>query len=165
MNIGIVGHAADKFTPLKEQLARELIRSILSLPDAVLVSGRCHLGGVDVWAEEEADKLGLKKMIFPAKTHRRATGYKPRNLLIANFSDVVHVIVVKEYPEGYNGMRFKYCYHCGTDTHVKSGGCWTGLQAKKMGKPWVTYAIGDRGASDMGASQDEQAKERADASE
>jgi hypothetical protein len=31
-------------------------------------------------------------------------------------------------------MVFKKCYHCNTVDHVKSGGCWTGHQAKKIGK-------------------------------
>ena len=46
-------------------------------------------------------------------------------------------ITVKELPINYRGMRFPQgCYHCKTppESHVKSGGCWTALQARKMGK-------------------------------
>lgn len=70
-------------------------------------------------------------IIYPPKTRDWLTGYKPRNLLIANKSDIVHCIVVKEYPSGYSGMRFDCCYHCGTNDHVKSGGCWTALKCKQ----------------------------------
>lgn len=128
MNVGIVGHEAAKFTDDGERQAREVIRMLLAPPNAVLVSGHCHLGGIDIWAEEEADALGRKKLIFPPKSLDWANGYKPRNLLIAQNSDVVHCIVVKTLPADYKGMRFKLCYHCKTDAHVKSGGCWTALR-------------------------------------
>lgn len=50
-------------------------------------------------------------------------------------SGVVVCIVVTQFPEGYKGMRFPYCYHCKTNSHIKSGGCWTVKYAKeKLGK-------------------------------
>jgi hypothetical protein len=75
-------------------------------------------------------------------------GFRWRNLLIARDSDVVHVIVVKDYPPGYveanRGKPGKvflrdgkpYCYHCGDrrPVHVKSGACWTAIEALKLGK-------------------------------
>lgn len=128
MKIGIVGHEAKKFTAETEAIARDIIRSLLS-PEDVLVSGGCHLGGIDIWAEEEADKLGIQKEIYlPAKLAWEG-GFKQRNLKIAAVSDEVHCIVVKDYPPNYVGMRFKYCYHCDTDEHIKSGGCWTAKKA------------------------------------
>ena len=132
MKVGIVGHAANKFTPETEKKAKEIIRTLL-YPGDVLVSGGCHLGGVDIYAEEIAKDLGCydKDYIFLPRIHRWEGGYKQRNLKIAHTSDIVHVIVVKEYPPGYTGMRFGYCYHCHTTDHVKSGGCWTGKKAKK----------------------------------
>lgn len=138
--VGIVGSEAIKFTPETEQKAREIIRSILMKPGVTAVSsGHCHLGGIDIWAEEEAKKLGIYadgKFIFPPKDHTWSGGYKTRNLQIVNASDEVHCITIREYPPDYNGMRFSRCYHCGTDTepHVKSGGCWTARQAQKKGK-------------------------------
>lgn len=131
MNIGIVGHAADKFTPRTEKLARAVIRELLSPPRSVLVSGGCHLGGVDIWAEEVARELGREVIIFKPRSRNWSTGYKPRNLLIARTSDIVHVIVVREYPVRYRGLRFSSCYHCHVTTHVKSGGCWTARRAKR----------------------------------
>lgn len=138
MRIGIVGHEARKFTPETEARAREIIRYILSpygeygvdLGD-ILVSGGCHLGGIDIWAEEEADKFGMKKEIHYPASRRWEGGYKERNLKIARTSDVVHCIVIAEYPDDYRGMKFDYCYHCHTSDHIKSGGCWTAKRARE----------------------------------
>ena len=57
MKVGIVGHEAAKFTPETEHAARQIIRTLLATPDAIVVSGACHLGGIDVWAEEIADAM------------------------------------------------------------------------------------------------------------
>jgi hypothetical protein len=130
MRVGIVGHEAKKFTIETEEKAREIIRSLLS-PNDILVSGGCHLGGIDIWAEEEADKLGLEKEIHLPAIRKWEGGFKQRNLMIANTSDIVHCIVVKEYPEDYVGRIFNYCYHCKTSDHIKSGGCWTAKRAKE----------------------------------
>lgn len=132
MKVGIVGHEAAKFTPETEQRAREIIRSLICPLDTV-VSGHCHLGGIDIWAEEEADVIGAEKLIFPPKTLSWEGGYKPRNILIAQNSDIVHCIVVRELPPSYKGMRFDHCYHCNTSDHVKSGGCWTAKRCKSGG--------------------------------
>ena len=123
-----------KFTAETERKAREIIRHIIgSAPDitTTICSGHCHLGGIDIWAEEEANLQGLNTLIFPPKTLSWEKGYKPRNLQIAHASDIIHCIVVKMLPPGYKGMRFTSCYHCHTDTHVKSGGCWTAKRAKQ----------------------------------
>jgi len=141
MNIGIVGHEAAKFTAATETDARRIIRELLAPAGAVCVSGACPLGGVDVWAEEEAKALGRETLIFPPKTNRWADGFKPRNLQIAEASDVVHVIVVATLPESYTGRRFVLCYHCGTRDHVKSGGCWTAKQAQRLGKEGVWHIL------------------------
>ena len=133
--IGIVGAEAAKFTKRGEERARQIIRDILSNGEAArtLVSGRCHLGGVDIWAEEIAQELGCfdPKYIFPPATHSWETGYKPRNLQIAFESHIVHCITVDRLPEGFSGMRFSRCYHCNRTDHVKSGGCWTMKKAMR----------------------------------
>lgn len=143
MNVGIVGHEALKFTQETEAQARAIIRGILDHEgtDDVLVSGGCHLGGIDIWAEEEADRLGLRKIIHKPKSRSWSTGFKSRNILIAKDSDVVHVIVVKSLPASYRGMKFKLCYHCGSTDHIKSGGCWTAKYAERLGKPARWYEI------------------------
>lgn len=134
MNKGIVGHEAAKFTSTTELWAREIIRKILKHPRSVCVSGECPLGGIDIWAKEEAEAMGRDYIGHPPAENNWEYGYKPRNLRIARDSDVVHVIVVRKYPRSYQGMRFDYCYHCDTNDHIKSGGCWTARQALKMGK-------------------------------
>lgn len=143
MKIGIVGHEAKKFTPHTEAMAKELIKELLEPEGSVLISGHCHLGGIDIWAEEVAQSLEHydPALIFPPKSQSWSSGYKPRNILIAENADVVHNIVIARYPPNYDGMRFEddttglpYCYHCKTDTHVKSGGCWTARYAQDLGK-------------------------------
>ena len=135
MTIGIVGHEAAKFTPTTEAIARSIIRQILAqYPTADVVSGACHLGGIDVWAIEEAKADGRRTTEFPPKVRSWDAGFKPRNIRIAETSDVVHCIVVRQLPESYRGMRFPLCYHCHSADHVKSGGCWTARYAMKLGK-------------------------------
>lgn len=159
MNIGIVGSEGKKFTPTTENAARDLIRSLLrtqvpsEIPAAtrnVLVSGGCHLGGIDIWAVEEAKKMGFDG-VDGIKEHLPQTrtwngGYKERNELIAWDSQEVHCITLKELPPNYIAQGFKhYCYHCETNTHVKSGGCWTVKFARRIGKigyVWVICADG-----------------------
>jgi hypothetical protein len=130
--LGIVGHAADKFTPLTEYYAKKAIRDYLleHKPERV-ISGGCHLGGVDKWAINLANVIGIPFTEYlPKNRNWWPTGYKPRNLLIANNSDKVLVIVAKEYHSNYSGMRFDGCYHCGdrNPPHVKSGGCLDGME-------------------------------------
>jgi len=129
MNLGIVGSEAAKFTPATELKAREVIRAWIKKYDEV-VSGGCHLGGIDIWAKEEAGKLGIPFTEYLPKT-RSWEHYKERNIKIAERSHVVICITVKELPPGYKKRGFESpCYHCNTDTHIKSGGCWTVKYAK-----------------------------------
>lgn len=130
MKIGIVGSEAAKFTAKGEADAKALIRDLLVLEDEV-ISGGCHLGGIDQWAAEIGRELGLKVTEYLPENHTWTDGYRERNLLIAGNSDVVHCITVDKLPEGYIGMRFTRCYHCNTNEHVKSGGCWTMHRAKR----------------------------------
>ena len=157
MNIGIVGSEAAKFTEETQRLAEAEIQDIIcnaaglvlgetyrpKTEAITVVSGHCHLGGVDIFAEEVAAFVGANKAIFPPKNQRwEPDGYKARNIQIATYSDIVYVITVKELPATYKGMRFKGCYHCekrlqfsptdhlrlhnatGWDMpHVKSGAC------------------------------------------
>lgn len=151
MNIGIVGHEAAKFTNTTRATAREVIRRLIDFHGVTVVSGHCHLGGIDIWAEEEADQLGKETLIFPPKELNWANGFKARNIQIAKASDIVHVILVRELPPDYRGMRFKKCYHCDGDKtmldHVKSGGCWTGRYAKNtLHKPVRFHVIDPSGS-------------------
>lgn len=141
---GIVGSEAAKFTPETEAEAKRIIRMILTRPNATgYSSGHCHLGGIDIWTEEIGKELGLEGFVYPAQTRVWGTvgGYKNRNIKIVGASDEVHCITVRTLPAGYTGMKFAYCYHCHTNTHVKSGGCWTMKYAIKAGKPGILHVI------------------------
>jgi hypothetical protein len=131
--IGIVGHGADKFTPIGARNAARIIRVLVGRA-GVVVSGNSPLGGVDVWAEIEAKRQFVPTDIKDPDIHQwnppGGYGYKARNLDIAG-SDEVHCIVVDSYPPSYRGRRFPLCYHCGTADHVKSGGCWTMKKAAR----------------------------------
>ena len=129
MRLGIVGHGADKFTPATEALAKEEIRAAIREHSAtVVVSGHSPLGGIDIWAEQIGDEMGLLLDIKRPKAFSWGApgGYKDRNLEIAHDSDLVVCIVVADWPEGFKGVRY-VDYHCKgrNPPHVKSGGCWT----------------------------------------
>lgn len=130
MRIGIVGSEGKKFTSHGEEQARAIIRQLLAPREAIMVSGGCHLGGIDIWAEEEADALGRPKEVYLPKHRSWYDGYRERNLLIASRSDIVHCIAVDRLPSDFQGMTHPNCYHCDRDDHVKSGGCWTMKKAK-----------------------------------
>jgi len=135
MRVGIVGHGQDKFSLHAEYSARMIIVGLVRYAD-VVISGHSPVGGIDIWAEEEAELQGVPTAIKTPEIHQwnpNGYGYKARNLDIARESDVVHVLVVDSYPPEYEGRRFPLCYHCQTTEHIKSGGCWTGHQAIKAG--------------------------------
>jgi hypothetical protein len=133
--LGIVGHAADKFTLRTESLARDAITdAIVRHNPRLIVSGGCHLGGVDIWAEEIARACGVPLHVYLPADRTWIGGYRERNLQIAE-SDLVLCVVVQDYPLGYSLPRYGggLCYHCGTRNprHVKSGGCWTAWKCKR----------------------------------
>ena len=138
MKVGIVGSEAAKFTPRTKILACVEIRVLFEKhhPD-VVISGHSPLGGIDIWAVKLAERCGIETLEFPPAARSWAAGYRSRNLQIAEASDLVVCITVKQLPETYHGMVFpRGCYHCGTppEHHVKSGGCWTMKQAAALGK-------------------------------
>lgn len=142
MNIGIVGHEEAKFTESGQFQAMIHIAKILKYTydeSTTLISGGCHLGGIDIWAEEFADRAGISKKIFKPQRLTWASkdgqiGFEERNLQIARASDVLYCIAVERLASSYSGMKFTHCYHCKTDYHIKGGGCWTMKQAKILGK-------------------------------
>ena len=155
MKIGIVGSEQAKFTPETEARARELISYLLSNPAVSgVVSGGCHLGGVDIFAEEATEAFNMfadaRPISLTVHLPRRLSWpeYKRRNLAIVRDSDEVHCITVERLPVHYTGMRFPLCYHCaraGAEfadrPHVKSGGCWTMHQARKLGKKGFLHIV------------------------
>lgn len=140
IKIGIVGSEAAKFTGVTERAARRTIRRLIKNAD-VVISGGCHLGGIDEWAIDEAKKMKKGFIEFLPNKLTWGGGYKERNLLIAKNSDEVYCITLKEYSPHYTGMRFTHCYHCNSKDHVKSGGCWTVKEAAKLGKKTEVIAV------------------------
>lgn len=134
LKIGIVGHEETKFTPSGKAMACEAITLLLSNPNTMLVSGGCHLGGVDIWAETIANVLGKEKHIFLPVSRQWSPGYKERNIQIAKDCDHLICIAVARLADSYQGMEFDLCYHCKKTDHVKGGGCWTMKYAKSLGK-------------------------------
>lgn len=152
--IGIVGHGSNKFDQRTRRIAENLIISLIEdslskFDEVIIISGHSPVGGIDIWAEEQAEQYGLKTEIKTPKQNiwDAEYGYKQRNLDIANCSDEVHIILVAKYPDNYKGQRFEECYHCAKHKenkiakHVKSGGCWTGWEAVKAGKQVFFHVI------------------------
>lgn len=141
--VAIVGHEGAKFTEGSEAKARRIIRKLLTEPTkaTLMVSGHCPLGGVDIWAEEEADYMGIPMLIHAPEQNNWPNGFRPRNIKIARTCTEIHVIVVAELPPTFGGRRFPFCYHCNSDDHVKSGGCWTAHFARGIGIPAYWHII------------------------
>lgn len=148
MILAIVGSEKAKFTTLGEIRAKEFIARIISDPICTGVSsGHCHLGGIDIWAEEIAKKFKRELFVYAPASRNWSNGYKQRNIDIANKSDKVWCISVDTLPEGFSGMKFSCCYHCERNAqipypnHVKSGGCWTMYYAIGLGKQGSLYVV------------------------
>ena len=121
--IGIVGPEESKWTPEQIPKVKQWIKNMFHALgfDNVLVSGHCPKGGVDIWSEEIADELGIKKEIYPAEVNqwndkviidaksydehiitgafhviarsKRLKGYRSRNIQIAEACDILYCIV------------------------------------------------------------------------
>jgi len=129
MKIAIVGADGKKWGSLGKVsksnfliiVAKQLIEKILKdNPGCTLVSGACPTGGVDIWAEEVADKLGVPKEIYPPRINKWE-GYKERDIKIAKACDKLACI------EPYRRNH--------------SGGMWTMNYASKLGKPVKLFVI------------------------
>ncbi len=128
MKLAIVG--SSRLTSSEEKNARESCEILLKQMvrnfgrnELILVSGGAS--GVDTIAETTAYGLGLKCDIH-RPTSENWDGYKARNLKIAQECDVIYCFPTK--------VRLTPCYHCGTQDHERSGGCWTVKHAKTLKK-------------------------------
>jgi len=92
--------------------------------EPILVSGGAK--GVDSIAEDVAKELKIKTIIHKPLTHYFETGYKPRNIKIAQDCDVLYC-----FP---TALKTTPCYHCKVLDHEVSGGCWTLRYAKSLGR-------------------------------
>jgi len=163
MKLGVVGPQEDKWTEeTKDKAIIEINRIFYDNADTVydkygclefnfdnitLVSGGCPKGGIDIWAEEVADQLKIKKNIIKPEinqwddswdvcgcgdaTHdKKLMGYKSRNIKIAEECNILYCIV--PYVDGS-----KCNHHKGEQDeidHPNNGGCWTRQYARKIGK-------------------------------
>ena len=142
MKLGIVGHAQEKFHSPTEAAARAaIVHAIDIYQPELIISGHSPMGGVDFYAEEIAEEMGIPTRIFAPKVFKwdAPGGFRERNWKIANESDLVLCIVVKDFPPFFEGKRFEKCYHClsawrqgrhKNPVHLKSGGCWTAWRCK-----------------------------------
>jgi hypothetical protein len=142
MILGIVGSEAAKFTAETENLCCRMMEDLIKERQPTgITSGACHLGGVDIWAADLASIFGLDLIEHPPE-RLNWDGYRARNIKIAETADEVVCFTVKDLPAGFlAGGWERYCYHCGTDSHIKSGGCWTTKYARKIGKPGRTIVV------------------------
>ena len=118
-----------------------------------LVSGGCPRGGVDVWAENIAKKLGI-----PCEIHRPEVnqwenkkeykdgkivikkGYKARNIEIAKACDILFDIEPEILCPKCKGKGCSFCKGKGKVLNW-SGGTWTLNYAKKLGKKGYQIVI------------------------
>lgn len=148
MIIGIVGADDRKFSDTQEAWARRRILEVIKRDKPThVVSGRCPKGGVDIWAIEEAKRVGLITAEFPAEKNVWEW-YKKRNIQIAEACDKVVCIAVRRAPfmKSLPARTYK-CVHCLKSgmpytQHVQSGGCWTMHYARRLGKAWQLILIG-----------------------
>lgn len=139
--LGFVGSEEKHWTSKQKAKACKFIRGLLllyiqrhrfgiELAPPIVCSGRCKEGGLDIWAEEIADELGLEKKIYPAKG-KGWKFYRKRNLKIIKSSSRIFDIepeVLETYPKAeYDTTSRKWFRH--------SGGTWTVNEARKRGKP------------------------------
>ncbi len=145
MKRGIVGNEAARFTDATQEMARKYIEdAIVAHGATTVVSGHCHLGGVDIWAEDAARELGLELITHaPTRlTWQGKGGFRDRNLRIAEDSDHVLCVTVDRHSDLRPGVFLRGCPHCdkpsrgGVPPHVPSGGCWTAWAAA-----WRSWAI------------------------
>ncbi len=146
MILGIVGSEGSKFTAATEETARVIIRELIDKNRPHLdrvISGACHLGGIDTWAIEEAAKRHVPTTEYPPRERNWSRGYRLRNIQIAQEATDVICITLRVLPPDWTGMRWERCYHCfaGANDHVKSGGCWTVHFAERLGKTGSVIVI------------------------
>jgi hypothetical protein len=100
MNIGIVG--SRKFKKLYK--VRKFVQSLLPSDACTIVSG--HGIGVDRVAEDEAIRLGINTLIFPAEWEKygKRAGVL-RNTLIVEHSDVLIAFWDGKSPGTYDSIK------------------------------------------------------------
>ena len=112
----------------------EILGSNLS---ATIISGGAL--GVDTLVEQQCKLFNRECKVYRPENAEwgdldTTLGYKARNMQIAEECDKLYCITVP--------MRKHRCYHCDSDTHEKTGGCWTAKQVGLRCKVWERIIIG-----------------------
>jgi hypothetical protein len=162
IKVAIVGPSQEKWTVEQAKKANAVIYDTLLIyklkdPNTVLVSGHCPKGGIDIWAELQANKIGVYNpdYIFKPEVNQwndgiepdekldgtilghTLMGYKSRNIKIAKTCDILYCVVPNKkfhHIEADVDLITDYCNYCDEDGHPTNGGCWTMKYAKKLGK-------------------------------
>jgi len=129
MKISIVGssHLSEGESITARQFASAVLNNYIrdfGKDNLIFISGGAK--GVDTEAEDVANQLGIKCEIHKPLVNDWEKGYKPRNLKIAQNCDVIYCFPTK--------IKTTPCYHCDTNDHEVTGGCWTLKQAKLLKK-------------------------------
>ena len=128
--IGIVG--SSRITPDFLERAELTVRGILyryNKSNTTIVSGgnkgRRGTDGIDDIAVRIAEKMGYPTIVYKPK-NTFWSGYKERNLQIANASDKVYSIAMPMLNPADE------CYHCAIpNNHAKTAGCWTAKHCRE----------------------------------
>ena len=121
MKIGIVGSSK---APVNEESIRFVEDIIVDYPqDTVFVSGGAK--GIDEIVEMACMVVGRKLIIHKPKTENWE-GYKERNIIIAHECDKVICVALRSKD------KEAYCYHCGSEEHERTGGCYTARRCKEF---------------------------------
>ena len=121
MKIGIVGSSKANI-----QHATTCAMNIMMqyTEDTEFVSGGAD--GVDKAVEDACFILSRKITIFkPQNNQWEPHGYRERNWKISQYCDEVICIALPSKGDG------TYCYHCGSEKHERTGGCYTAVRCKK----------------------------------
>lgn len=135
MILAIVGADGKEFTPASEARARKIIRELFKAEKPrIVISGACPYGGIDVWAIQEARKMGLQYYEF-APVFKGWAAYKKRNIEIAKNAHKVVCITLnaRKWRPLQRRLPPPRCSHC-QQQHLQNGGCWTVNYAKSLGK-------------------------------
>lgn len=92
--------------------------------DTIFISGGAQ--GIDKAVETVCKLLKRKCEVFLPKINKWVGGYRERNWKIAQECDEVVCIAKRSHD------KKTYCYHCGSEEHERTGGCYTARRCKKF---------------------------------
>ncbi len=161
MRLAIVGAQEDRWNSFERTFIEDLIRGMLAEDEdgvrPIVISGHCPMGGVDIWAEEIAEELGCKMVIYAPEVNQwedRITqydsnefhdkGYKSRNIQIAEACDTL-VCFSPAFQHGKNPTLVEDIIPDNVKQieEIWNGGVWTAVYAQKIGKRVLRVVVKD----------------------